>query len=165
MGDAAEEIAEGERYLSRLQYEEAFQHFDAAVREDPENAYAHFCKAESALGFHELEPDEIAELYQKAIELEPENPQYLNAYGLFCIDVGRFKAAEEAFNRAAELDEENAALYYADFAVNYYRQAPIVMERFLDATTEKMIATKALEYLLKALDLTKAEARDLLQDA
>lgn len=163
MGDALKEIAEGERHLSRLEYEEAFRRFDAAVEADPENAYAHFCKAESALGLDALETDEIAALYQRAIELEPENPQYLNAYGLFCIDVGRFKAAEEAFNRAAATDEENAPLYYADFAVNYYRQAPVVMAQYLDATTQRMIAKKALDYLLRALDLTEAEAVDLLQ--
>lgn len=164
MGDASQEIAEGERRLGRLEYEEAFRQFDAALTKDPDNAYAHFCKAEAALGLDTVEPDEIAALYRKAIELEPDNPQYLNAYGLFCIDVGRFKAAEEAFNKAAEVDGENAPLYYADFAVNYFRQAPVIMERYLDATTKRMIATKSLDYLLRALSMTKEEARELLRE-
>lgn len=164
MPDAAAEIAEGERSLSRLDYDQAFRQFKAAAKKDPENGYALFCQAEAALGVGDLEPGDIATLYQRAIELEPENPQYLNAYGLFCIDAGRFKAAEEAFNRAAEVDEENAALYYSDFAVNYYRQAPVVMQQYLDATTERMIAKKAVDYLLKALNMTEEEMRDLLTD-
>ncbi|MEE9593400.1 MAG: tetratricopeptide repeat protein [Thermoplasmata archaeon] len=162
MPDATAEIAEGERSLSRLDYDQAFRQFKAAAKKDPENGYALFCQAEAALGVGDLEPGDIATLYQHAIELEPDNPQYLNAYGLFCIDAGRFKAAEEAFNRAAEVDEENAALYYSDFAVNYYRQAPVVMQQYLDATTERMIAKKAVDYLLKALNMTEEEMRDLL---
>ncbi|MFQ6012620.1 MAG: tetratricopeptide repeat protein [Thermoplasmata archaeon] len=164
MPDASAEIAEGERSLIHLDYEQAFRQFQAAVKKDPKNAYAHFCQAEAALGLNDLEPGDIASLYQRAIDLEPENPQYLNAYGLFCIDVGRFKAAEEAFNQAATVDAENAALYYSDFAVNYYRQAPVVMQQYLDATTERMIAKKALDYLLKALDMTEEEMRSLLAD-
>ena len=164
MPDASAEIAEGERSLSRLDYDEAYSQFQAAAKKDPANAYAHFCQAEAGLGVNDLEPGDIASLYQRAIELEPDNPQYLNAYGLFCIDVGHFKQAEEAFNQAAEADEENAALYYSDFAVNYYRQAPVVMAQFLDATTERMIAKKAVEYLLKALDMTEEEMRGLLSE-
>lgn len=164
MAEPSEEIAEGERCLARLDYEGAYRHFDAALQEDPENAYAYFCKAESALGLEEADPDEIAALYKKAMELDPENPQYLDAYGSFCVDAGRFKEAEEAFNRAARLDEENAPFYYVDFAVNYYRKAPIIMERYLDDTTRRMIARKALDYLLKALGMEKEEAIQLLQD-
>lgn len=164
MPDASADIAEGERSLSRLDYDQAFRQFKSAAKKDPENGYAHFCQAEAALGVNDLEPGDIAGLYARAIELEPDNPQYLNAYGLFCIDIGRFKQAEEAFNHAAEVDEENAALYYSDFAVNYYRQAPVVMQQYLDATTERMIAKKAVDYLLKALDMTEDEMRSLLTD-
>lgn len=164
MADASTEIAEGERSLSRLDYEDAFRRFKAAAKKDPENGYAHFCQAEAALGLNTMKADDIANLYQKAIELEPGNPQYRNAFGLFCIDVGRFQTAEEAFNQAAELDEENASLYYADFAVNYYRQAPVVMSQYLDETTERMIAKKAVEYLLKALEMSEDEMRRLLGD-
>ncbi|MEE8198808.1 MAG: tetratricopeptide repeat protein [Thermoplasmata archaeon] len=164
MPDASAEIAEGERFLSRLDYDQAYSQFRAAAKKDPENAYAHFCQAESALGVNDAEPGDIAGLYQRAVELEPDNPQYLNAYGLFCIDIGRFKQAEEAFNHAAEVDEENAALYYSDFAVNYYRQAPVVMAQYMDATTERMIAKKAVDYLLKALDMTEEEMRSLLAE-
>ena len=164
MPDASAEIAEGERSLGRLEYDQAFRQFRVAAEKDPENGYAHFCQAEAALGVNGLETGDVAGLYTRAIELEPDNPQYLNAYGLFCIDVGRFKQAEDAFNHAAEVDAENAALYYSDFAVNYYRQAPVVMQQYLDATTERMIAKKAVDYLLKALDMTKDEMRSLLSD-
>ncbi|MEE9268187.1 MAG: tetratricopeptide repeat protein [Thermoplasmata archaeon] len=164
MPDASAEIAKGEQSLSRLEYDQAFRQFRAAAKKDPTSGYAHFCQAEAALGVNGLETGDVVGLYERAIELEPDNPQYLNAYGLFCIDVGRFKQAEDAFNHAAEVDAENAALYYSDFAVNYYRQAPVVMAQYLDATTERMIAKKAVDYLLKALDMTEDEMRSLLSD-
>ncbi len=164
MPDASAEIAEGERSLNRLEYDQALRQFRVAAEKDPDNGYAQFCQAEASLGVNGLETGDIAGLYERAIELEPDNAQYLNAYGLFCIDVGRFKQAEDAFNHAAEVDAENAALYYADFAVNYYRQAPVVMQQYLDATTERMIAKKAVDYLLKALDMTEDEMRSLLSD-
>ncbi len=163
MPDTYEEIAAGERCLSRLDHEGAFKHFDSAIKAEPENAYAHFLKAEAALGLDRLSPEEIAALYRKAMELEPDNPQYLDGFGSFCLDIGRFKEAEEAFRKAAEMDEENAPFYYMDFAVNYYRKAPLIMERYLDDTTRKMIAKKALEYLLKALGMGKEEALEVLR--
>jgi tetratricopeptide (TPR) repeat protein len=164
MADPSEEIAEGERCLSRLDYDGAFDHFEEALKADPDNAYAYFCKAEAALGLDRLDADEIASLYMKAMELDPENPQYLDAYGSFCLDTGRLREAEEAFKKAANLDRENAPFYYVDFAVNYYRKAPIIMERYMDDTTRRMIAKKALDYLLRALGMNKEEALGLLQD-
>lgn len=163
MTDAAEEIAAGERCLQNLDYEGAFDHFDAAGRAAPKNAYAHFGKAEAALGLGNLDPEEILSLYKRALELEPDNPQYLDSLGSFSLDVGRFKEAEEAFNKAAQVDQENAPFYYVDFAVNYYRKAPVIMERFLDATTKRMIARKAMDYLLKALEMNKEEALEILK--
>ncbi|MFQ5838201.1 MAG: tetratricopeptide repeat protein [Thermoplasmata archaeon] len=164
MADPSKEIAQGETCLRRLDYDGALKHFDAALKEDPQNAYAYFCKAEAALGLDRTEPDEIASLYKQAMELDPKNPQYLDAYGSFCMDTGRFKEGEEAFNMAARLDEENAPFYYVDFAVNYYRKAPIIMARFLDDTTRRMIAVKALDYLLKALGMDREDALEFLRD-
>ncbi len=159
---ADEEIAAGEQALGQLDYDSAYKHFDKAIKADPKNAVAHFGKAEAALGVPKAEADEILGLYKKAIELDGENPQYRDALASFSVDLGRFNEAEEQYNAAAKLDEDNAAFYWSEFAVQYARKAPVIMEQFLDDKTRDMIRQKALTYALKALGIEKEDAKRLL---
>ena len=162
MTSAEDEIAAGERALGALDYEGAHRHFEKATRLDPKNPIAYFGKAESALGVPNVDSAEIGAAYKKAIELDPENPQFLEAFASYSMDQGRFNEAEQAYLGAAKLDADNAAYYYSEFAVQYRSRAPIVMEQFLDDKTRDIIAKKALEYMLKALAMTRDEARRLL---
>ncbi len=159
---ADEEIAAGEQALGQLDYDSAYKHFDKAIKADPTSAIAHFGKAEAALGVPKVEADEVLGLYKKAIELDGQNPQYRDALASFSVDLGRFNEAEEQYNAAAKLDEENAAFYWSEFAVQYARKAPVVMEQFLDDKTRDMIRQKALTYALKALGIEKEDAKRLL---
>ncbi len=162
MAGADEEIALGEQALSRLDYEAAYKHFDKAAKGDAGNAVAYFGKAEAALGMPKVEAEDILSLYKKALELDTENPQYLDAIAAFCMDLGRFNEAEEHYNRAAQLDEDNAPYYWSEFAIQYARKAPVIMEQFLDDKTRDMIRTKALTYALKALAIEKDDAKRVL---
>ncbi|HYS71316.1 MAG: hypothetical protein E6K10_00045 [Methanobacteriota archaeon] len=162
MAGADAEIQAGEQALSALDYPEAFKHFDKAAKEDPKNPVAWFGKAESALGLPQMEPDDILACYKKAVEIEPEHPQFLEALASFSMDIGRFNEAEQYYNKAAECDKENAGYYWSEFAVNYKAKAPVVMEQFLDDKTKDLIAQKALLYALKAIGLTSDEAKRLL---
>lgn len=162
MATADEEIAAGEQALSILDYDEAYKHFDKAMKEDPASALAVFGKAEAALGVPKVEPEEILGLYKKAIELDSQNPQYRDAIASFCVDLGRFNEAEEHYNKAAELDSDNAPFYWSEFAIQYARKAPQVMEQFLDDKTRDMIRLKALTYALKALGIEKDDAKRVL---
>ncbi|HEY5605314.1 MAG TPA: hypothetical protein VIL45_02200 [Thermoplasmata archaeon] len=159
---ADEEIAAGEQALSQLDYDSAYRHFDKATKADPKNAVAFFGKAEAALGVPKAEAEEVLGLYKKAIELDGENPQYRDALASFCVDLGRFNDAEEQYNAAAKLDEENAPFYWSEFAIQYARKAPVIMEQFLDDNTKDMIRTKALTYALKALGIEKEDAKRLI---
>ncbi len=163
MAGAEDEIAAGERALSALDYETAYRHFDRAANADPKNPVAWFWKAEAALGMPSVEADQILGFYKKAVELEPGHPQFLEALASFSMDVGRFNEAEQYYNRAAEADPDNAAYYWSEFAVNYKAKAPVAMKQFLDDKTRDMIAQKALSYALKAVGLSKDEAKRLLQ--
>ena len=163
MTSAAEaDISAGEQALGQLDYDAAYKAFDKATKADPTNAVAFFGKAESALGVPKVEAEEILALYKKAIELDGENPQYRDALAAFCVDLGRFNDAEEQYNAAAKLDEENAPFYWSEFAIQYARKAPMIMEQFLDDKTWDMIRQKALTYALKALGLEKDDAKRLL---
>jgi len=162
MASADEEIAAGEVALGQLDYDTAYQHFDKATKADPRSAIAFFGKAEAALGVPKVEAEEILGLYKKAIELDGENPQYRDALASFCVDLGRFNEAEEQYNAAAKLDEDNAPFYWSEFAIQYARKAPVIMEQFLDDKTRDMIRTKALTYALKALGFEREDAKRLL---
>jgi len=162
MPSADEEIASGEAALSRLDYETAFKHFDKATKLDTKNPIAFFGKAEAALGIPTEEAENILAWYRKAIELEPENPQFHEAVASLCMDLGRFNEAEQAYGKAAELDKDNASFYYSEFAIHYRTKAPVVMEQFLDEKTKDMIAQKSLNYVLKALNMNRDEAKRLL---
>jgi len=108
---AEADIVAGEQALGQLDYDTAYKAFDKATKADPSNAVAFFGKAEAALGVPKVEADEVMALYKKAIELDGENPQYRDALASFCVDLGRFNEAEEQYNAAARLDEENAPFY------------------------------------------------------
>jgi tetratricopeptide (TPR) repeat protein len=163
MTSAAEpDISTGEQALGQLDYDAAYKAFDKATKADPANAVAFFGKAEAALGVPKVEAEEILGLYKKAIELDGENPQYRDALASFCVDLGRFNEAEEQYNAAAKLDPENGPFYWSEFAIQYARKAPVVMEQFLDDKTRDMIRQKALMYALKALGLEKDDAKRLL---
>ena len=109
-----------------------------------------------------IKVENIIELYQKAIELDPENVYFLTTLGSFCSDVGKFNEAEQLYTKATEIDEENASLYYSEFAISYFLKAPIIMEKFLDDNTRKMIKKKSLIYMLRALNMDEEEAKELL---
>ncbi len=159
---AENDISAGEQALGQLDYDAAYKHFDKATKADPANAVAFFGKAEAALGVPKVEPDEILGLYKKAIDLDGENPQFRDALASFCVDLGRFNDAEEQYNAAAKLDEENAPFYWSEFAIQYARKAPLVMEQFLDDKTRDMIRQKALTYALRALGIEKEDAKRIL---
>jgi tetratricopeptide (TPR) repeat protein len=162
MSDIETELIKGEELLAQFEYEKARKKFNDIIKTNPKNARAYFGKAEASLGVEKVTVEEITELYKKSIELEPDNVFYLTSLGSFCTDIGRFNDAEQYYNKATEIDEENASLYFSEFAIAYFLKAPIAMEKFLDDNTRKMIKKKSLTYMLKALDMTPEEAKSLL---
>jgi len=162
MTNAEDIVMKGELLLSQFEYDKARKKFNEAIKADPKNAMAHFGKAEASIGMPKVKVDDILELYKKAVELESDNVYFLTTLGSFCTDIGRFNDAEEFYNKATELDEENASLYYSEFAIAYFTKAPIIMEKFLDDNTRGMIKKKSLEYMLKALNMSPDEAKTLL---
>jgi len=155
-------VIKGETLLAQFEHEKARKKFNEAIKADPKNARAHFGKAEASIGIPKVTVENILEPYKKAVELEPDNVFYLTSLGSFCTDIGRFNEAEEYYNKATELDEDNSSLYFSEFAIAYFIKAPIIMEKFLDDNTRAMIKKKSLVYMLKALDMSPDEAKELL---
>ncbi len=161
--DAESELMAGEQELGRLDYEKAFKHFSNAIKLNPKEPRAYFGKAESSVGMPKVKPEEVAELYKKAIDLDPKNPMFLEAYANFCMEAGRFNEAEEFYNKVSEIDGDNAPSYFTDFAIKYYTYAPQIMAEMLDDKGKEIIARKSLTYLLKAMNMDKEYAKKLLE--
>jgi len=149
--------------LSDGDYSKALSRFEKLTKVDPSNPEGWFGKAEAGVLVPKVKEEAILEAYKKAAELDSKNPIYHSTMGAFCLEMGKFNDAEAAYKKAAELDPENAPHYYSEFGVEYFRRAPIVMEAYMDAKGEELIAKKSLKYLLLSIGLDEEGALDLLK--
>ncbi|MEE9150372.1 MAG: tetratricopeptide repeat protein [Thermoplasmata archaeon] len=161
MNDVDKIIIQAKDLLNNGEFEKAARVFGKVIKAAPDNSTGYFGKAEASIGVSKFSIVEVAQLYKKAIELEPGNPFYYKSYGDFCLDNGLLTQAEEAYNNAIRLDPEAARFYYSDLAVGYYNSGVLFPERQLNMTEED-IARKALKYSLKALNMDEKRAIDIL---
>ncbi len=154
-------IMQAKDLLNDGDFERAVKKFDKVIKVAPDNAVGYFGKAEASIGVSKFSIAEVAQTYQKAIELEPDNPFYRKSYGDFCLDNGLLAQAEDAYLNAVRLDPDGAPYYYSDLAVGYYNSGMLFPERQLNMTEED-ISRKALLYSLKALNMDEKRAVELL---
>jgi tetratricopeptide (TPR) repeat protein len=161
-GDFDKLMKQGYQLMGDGEYAQALSKFDKAIKTEPTDPAAYLAKADAAVLVPKVAQEEIAALYKKASELDPENPFVYQSWGAFCMDVGLFNDAEAAYNKAAQVDPDNATYYFSEFGVEYYKRAPVVYEQHLDEQTKVIIVKKALKYLLKSIELDEASAKKLL---
>jgi tetratricopeptide (TPR) repeat protein len=161
MSDVDKTIIKAKELLNDGEFQKAAKMFDKVIKAVPSHAVGYFGKAEASIGVPKFSIVEVAQLYKKAIELDPDNAFYHKSYGDFCLDNGLLTQAEEAYNTAIKLDPEGARYYYSDLAIGYYNSGMLFPERQLNMT-EDDIARKALKYSLKALDMDEKRALDIL---
>jgi tetratricopeptide (TPR) repeat protein len=161
MTDVNKMIDQAKAHLGNGDFAKAAKAFEKVIKAAPDNSLGYFGKAEASVGVPKFSMVEVAQLYKKAIELEPDNPFYHKSYGDFCLDNGLLSQAEEAYKSAIKLDPESARFYYSDLAMGYYSSGLLFPERQLNMT-EDDIAKKALQYSLKALDMDEQRAIDIL---
>ncbi len=165
--DLAKKLAAGMKAMDEGDFKKAYSNFKKLCAENPDSAECWYYKAEcgnyaSGMGEAKVKEEEIMEAYNKAIELEP-NCDYYESYGLFCISINKYNEAEAAFNEAAEADESRSAGLYSEFAVEYFNQVMAQYGEIMeDPKARAPYAKKALEYMLKALELDPEEAKSLL---
>ena len=165
--DLAKKLAAGMKAMDEGDFKKAYSNFKKLCAENPESAECWYYKAEcgnfaSGMGEAKVKDEEIMEAYNKAIELDP-NCDYYESYGLFCISINKYNEAEAAFNEAAEIDESRAANLYSEFAVEYFNQVMAQYGEIMeDPKARAPYAKKALEYMLKALEIEPEEAKTLL---
>jgi tetratricopeptide (TPR) repeat protein len=144
-------------------FQKAYNAYKKVVKEHPDSAEAQFGLAESSLGIPKLTIQEIAATYQRACDLDPNNPLYFATYGNFCFENGILKKGEECFAKAAEIDEENQSVYLSDLATGYYHSAMNFRNHYPNMTDDDVLKV-SLKYILMAFDLPVDKAKKLLDE-
>ena len=168
--DLGKELAKGMKLMDEGEFKKAYAVYKKLVVSNPENAECWYYKAEcgnyaSGMEGAKVSNEEIMEAYTKAIELSGDEApvDYYQSYGLFCISVQKYDEAEKAYNEAAEIDDSMAPSLYSEFAIEYYNNVLGTYGEILDDPKNRVkYAKKALDYMLKALDMSAEEAKSLL---
>lgn len=157
------------RAMEQGDFKKAYSNFKKFATENPEDAEGWFYKAQCgsfAAGMFgaKVKDDDIMDAFKKAIELDDTNPEFYQSYGQFCIQCGKYDEAERAYNEAAAADESMAPSMYSEFAIEYYDSICAVYGDILDRDPKAgdKFKKKALEYMLKALDISAEDAKSLL---
>lgn len=99
--DAAQYNAQlGAKYLQRGELELARSKLTKALEQDDENALAHrvYAQLQQRVG----QDDSARTHFQSAIQLDPDDAEHRNGYGIFLCQAQDFDAAEAEFMKAAE---------------------------------------------------------------
>ena len=168
MADKEKQLGDAMRSMEEGDFKKAYSKFKKLTEDFPDSAEAWFFRADTGLlasGMFgaKVSDDEITSSFRKAMELDPENSEYYASYGAFCITIGKYDEAEGAYNEAAEVDETESSRFYSEFAISYYANALARYGEIMDDPKARApYAKKALQYMLKTLDLDQAEAKGLL---
>jgi len=158
----------GMKAMDEGDFKKAYSQFKKLVEEFPDSGECWYFKAEcgnyaSGMFGAKVSPEEIMEAYKKAIEIDGDRVDYYQSYGLFCISVNKYDEAEKAYNEAAQIDESMESSLYSEFAIEYYNNVMASYGEIMeDPKARAPYAKKALEYMLKALEMTPEEAKSLL---
>ena len=166
--DIQKKLLAGMKAMDEGDFKKAYSSFKKLCAENPDDADCWYYKAEcgnmaSGMGEAKIKDEEIIEAYKKAIDLNSENADYLQSYGQFCISIGKYNDAEEAYKAAVEVDDSRIGEFYSEFAVSFYDHVLGTYGEIMeDPKARAPYAKKALEYMLKALDISPEEAKTLL---
>lgn len=167
--DLDKKMANGMKAMDEGDFKKAYTAFKKLADENPTNAECWYYKAEcgnyaSGMFGAKVSSDDIMDAYKKAIELDTEDrTDYYQSYGQFCISINKYDEAEKAYCEAAEMDESLSSSLYSEFAIQYYDNVMATYGEIMeDPKARAPYTKKALEYMLKALEISAEEAKSLL---
>lgn len=109
----------------RNNWNSALDHAQDLEKLSPENAYAALLVAWCAMRTDN--PAEAARAFQKAVNLDKQDPHLENCFGLYCLDFGTLQEAERHFLRSIELNKVELApkmnLVFAKLLAKQWEQA------------------------------------------
>ncbi len=110
---------------SHLNYNEAQQLYNIAIKMEPNNANYNMNYAQFLSKVNEY--DKADELYREAIQIEPNNTTFLMNYAQFLSKVSEYSKAEEQYRKVIQIEPNNTTflMNYAQFLfkINEYDKA------------------------------------------
>ncbi|MDG6224416.1 MAG: hypothetical protein QCI82_02770 [Candidatus Thermoplasmatota archaeon] len=161
--DIQKKLEKASILLASGEFNKAYNLYKKIVKENDSSSEAYFGLAESSLAIPKLTVQEIASSYQKACDLDPDNPLYLATYGNFCFENGILKKAEDCFQKASMVDEENASIYLSDLATGYFHSAKNYQDHYPGMTYDDILIT-SMKYILMAFDLSSEKAKEIIDN-
>jgi tetratricopeptide (TPR) repeat protein len=152
-------------YLNTTQFELAVFDFSVLIEIDPNKAFNYSCRA-----FAKARTDDkkgaIAD-YEKALELEPDNPITYNNMGLVQEEIGYIKQANKSFEQSDDLrkkEEANKVLHLEDNQ-NVKQEVETRLEKAKVETAEGKSLDVPIPPTETVVEKTKSEiAKDIFTD-
>ena len=104
-------VAEGQRLLSQMKFEEAAAAFDAALAADPANPVLHASRGAALIALGRY--DEAFADFDRAVALAPDSPRLYYRRGMGWMTRNDFEAAVADFTKAIDLDPQYAVAFYS----------------------------------------------------
>jgi tetratricopeptide (TPR) repeat protein len=168
-GPAAEETQAhlAELHLRGRRFHRARRHLTAALGHRPDSARYHYLMARAVNGGAAADPRRAAEHYRRSLELNPDQPRCLCAYGTLALELGRREEGLECLRRAAELAADDPEIVRqvaaglrqaacADEALAVLRAARFRNPR--DARFRKLWGDFQFQQLRREQDIARARA-------
>lgn len=127
----------GARYYRNGQYELARDRLEMSLEKNPRNAVAH---TTLALTYEQLDNIRLAtKSYEEAIRIAPQNYSVLNTYAVFLCRYGNFDEAQDYFERAINIREnDNAETTLTNAGVCMLEKPdPVQAEEYFRAALER----------------------------
>ena len=129
-------------YDEKSQWENSDEIYIKLINTDDKDAQAYNNYAYSLVE-RNVKLDQALEMAKKAIEIEPENPSYLDTIGWVYFKLRDFKKAKKYISQSVELNDKNA----------------IVLEHLGDVLMETNDTDEAVEFYKKALFIDQDNSR------
>ena len=129
-------------YDEKSQWENSDEIYIKLINTDDKDAQAYNNYAYSLVE-RNVKLDQALEMAKKAIEIEPENPSYLDTIGWVYFKLRDFKKAKKYISQSVELNDKNA----------------IVLEHLGDVLMETNDTDEAVELYKKALFIDQDNSR------
>ena len=107
--DAEHYYQQGQSFYKKGEYKAALISFEEAINIITRSIYCH-CKGKTLVALKKIE--EASQAFDKAIELDPNNEEVLNAKGYALASLEKHNGAISCYNKAIELKPDYADAYY-----------------------------------------------------